>query len=193
MQGSSIALNKFLNDRSNKQLLSIVLLGYSIFLIVIFTIFIPTANQMDKTGYSIDDFQLAQTPENMSNILEAWENILDVVILQLWGDYFFILGGLIGNLAIFLFFIKNLENQYKIVGILGLIFTFFSRSADIIENFFSLLIVYNPTSYPPFLVSLTSFFATIKFLFVAIVYFLMSICIILVIYNLIKRKFRNMD
>jgi hypothetical protein len=178
------SVNSLVNRLANRTALELIISALFGYILVIFTVifvFIPTGERMGSAGYSIVDYQLAWFTGNMAQILNAWTSLQEVLIYQLWADYIFIIGGLIGDISLFLIFAKFLDEKWQLIAFVGLGSAFLAHLFDALENIFGLLIAYNPLSYNEMFVLVQSFFALLKFILLPFVYGMMVVCIFLLI------------
>ena len=163
--------------------------GLLIILLVVGTVFVESAVKMEPTGYSIFDFQGAWTKQRSDQILSAWINILDVVLIQTYWDYFFILGNVLLSLGLLGFLGNILMNKSsRKLALLGIGFSLIGGLFDAIENIWTILILTNPSSYPEIWIQLVSFFAQSKFIISYFKYGIIICVLILVVLEKIRGR-----
>ena len=162
--------------------------GLLILVLVVGTVFIESAARMEPTGYSIFDFQGAWTKQHSDQILSAWVNILDVVLLQTYWDYLFILGNVLLSVGLLGFLGNILLSQHsRKLALLGIAVSIIGGLLDALENIWTILILYNPSSYPEIWIQLVSFFAQSKFILSYFKYGIL-ICVLILV---VLEKFRH--
>jgi hypothetical protein len=181
---------KTLTDRSERQLISTILIAYTVFSMIILLVFVPTSLVISKSGYSTSDLQEATTSQEVETILSTWSEVKPIIYLQYLADYIFLFSGLIGNCGIFILLGKKIkENGNILLPLVGFLSVFLSRGLDALENTLTLILIVFPDSYPEFILNILPFIPSIKFGFVGIVYTL--ILLTLVYYLILKWKRRN--
>ena len=165
-----------LTDQPINRLVAIILIAYSVFILIILIVFVPTSSLISDTGYSTSDLQQATNSEEVELILGAWEGILSIVYFQYLGDFIFLFSGLLGNTAIFVLLGKKIKEYGSILlPFVGFFMVFLSRGADALENTLTLLIIAFPDYYPKLILSILPAVPIVKFTFVGIVYLLIII------------------
>jgi hypothetical protein len=163
--------------------------GLLLLILVVGTVFVESAVKMEPTGYSIFDFQGAWTKQRSDQILSAWTNILGVVIIQTYWDYFFILGNVLLSLGLLGFLGNILMNKSsRNLALLGIGLSMIGGLFDALENIWTILILTNPNSYPEIWIQLVSFFAQSKFIISYFKYSIIFCILILVILEKIRGR-----
>jgi len=164
--------------------------GLLILVLVVGTVFIESAARMEPTGYTIFDFQGAWTKQRSDQILLAWINILDIVLLQTYWDYLFILGNVLLSVGL-LGFLGNILSSplSRKLAFLGIAVSIIGGLFDSFENIWTILILSNSSSYPEIWIQLVSFFAQSKFILSYFKYgILICVLILVVLENFKARK-----
>ena len=175
-------------DTSRRIHVAIFASGLLILVLVVGTVFIESAARMEPTGYTIFDFQGAWTKQRSDQILLAWINILDIVLLQTYWDYLFILGNVLLSVGLLGFLGNILLSQHsRKLALLGIAVSIIGGLLDALENIWTILILYNPSSYPEIWIQLVSFFAQSKFILSYFKYGILICVLILVVLEKFKR------
>lgn len=131
--------------------------------VIINLIFSDYNATLNPTGYTILDFEFSWTTEQMDLVLVAWDPYIDTAILFLWVDMiypvFYVL--LLTGLSLMTTPKTDPGAKAQKIAFYSAIIAGF---CDWIENIASLLILYNPNTYPEILVFIVSIFALIKFI-----------------------------
>jgi hypothetical protein len=176
-----------LTDHPTKRIAGVALIAYSVFFLIILFVFIPTSTVISSTGYSTSDLQQATTAEDVTLILNTWQEVVPTIYFQYIGDYIFLLSGLLGNGAIFALLGKKIkENGNIFLPFVGFITVLLSRGSDALENTLTLILITFPDSYPRVILSILPYVPIVKFTFFGIVYLL--IIISLIYYMLLRNK-----
>mgnify|MGYP000639852082 CR=1 FL=1 len=143
--------------------------------------FVPVTRQIETSGYSTSDLQDETTRPEVDTILQAFEPVMDSVVLLSGLDYLFIFAGF------FLFFSLNsiamhtLEGHGRLVLIpkIGMVLTLFSRLFDALENLWVILIYTDPDGYATVLITLMNNSETVKWALVNVEYPTLGLGIVL--------------
>jgi hypothetical protein len=145
--------------------------------------FIPVTREIETSGYSTADLQEATTRTDVDTVLQAFEPVMDSVVLLSVLDYLFILAGFFLFFSLHSLVMKRLWVADRLVLIpkLGMVLTVCSRLLDSLENFWVILIYSNPDSYPTALIGLTNATQSAKWLAVSVEYPTLGLAIVLVL------------
>lgn len=119
----------------------------------------------------------------MDAILQAFEPVMDSVVLLSVLDYLFIIAGFFLFFSLHSLVMKRLsfDDRLVLVPKLGMVLTVCSRLLDSLENLWVILIYSNPDSYPTALISLMNTTQSAKWLVVTIEYPTLGLAIVLVL------------
>jgi hypothetical protein len=164
-----------------------MIIGMSLYFGTIFFVFIPTEAILNQHGYSIFDFQMSWYNQNTANILQNWSGVLDVAVYQTLMDFFFIFGGMLflGSIYILLIKLTSIQRLRSFL-LIGFWFVDIGALSDVIENVFSLLILFDPQNYPRLFEFFVTFLATLKFFILPFEYGILILALLLVLGEKLK-------
>ncbi|WP_435320332.1 hypothetical protein [Haloarchaeobius sp. TZWSO28] len=159
----------------------VAIVSFCTFVGVIVLGFVPVTRQIETSGYTTTDLQDATTRAEVDTILQAFEPVMDSVMLLSVLDYVFILAGFFLFFSLHSLVLNALEFHGGLVLIpkLGMVLTFFSRLLDSLENLWVILIYTNPDDYATILISLVNVSETLKWTLVRVEYPTLGIAIAL--------------
>jgi hypothetical protein len=134
--------------------------------------FVPVTRRIESSGYSTTDLQDATTRAEVDTILQAFEPVMDSVMLLSLLDYLFIVAGFFLFFSLHSLVLNALAFHDRLVLIpkVGMVLTFFSRLLDSLENLWVILIYTNPDDYATILISLVNVSETLKWMLVSVEY-----------------------
>jgi hypothetical protein len=143
--------------------------------------FVPVTRQIETSGYSTSDLQAATTRAEVDTILQAFEPVMDAVVLLSALDYLFILAGFFLFFSLHSLALHALEAHHGLTLIpkLGMGLTVFSRLFDSLENLWVILIYSNPEDYATLLITLMNVSETVKWTLVSVEYPMLGFAIVL--------------
>ncbi|WP_227133095.1 hypothetical protein [Halorubellus salinus] len=143
--------------------------------------FVPVTRRIETSGYSTTDLQAATSRAEVDAILQAFEPVIDAVVLLSVLDYVFILAGFLLFFSLHSLSMKTLAAYDTLVLVpkLGMSLTVLSRLLDALENLFVILIYTNPDDYATVLIDLTNAAETLKWTVVSVEYPTLGIAIAL--------------
>lgn len=161
----------------------VAVVSFCIFVGTIVLGFVPVTREIETSGYSTADLQEAKTRAEVDTTLEAFEPVMDSVLLLSMLDYLFIVAGF------FLFFSVHslvmwrlsFRNRLVLVPKIGMVLTVCSRLLDSLENLWVILIYSNPDNYPTTLIGLMNTTQSAKWLVVAVEYPTLGMAVVLVV------------
>ncbi|MFC4357226.1 hypothetical protein ACFO0N_04595 [Halobium salinum] len=155
--------------------------SFCVFVGVIVLGFVPVTRQIETTGYSTTDLQAATTRAEVDAILQAFDPVMDSVMLLSILDYVFIVAGFLLFFSLHSIALKTLEfhDWLGLIPKVGMGLTFFSRLFDSLENLWVILIYTNPDDYATILISLMNASETVKWALVSVEYPTLGIAIAL--------------
>jgi len=123
----------------------VAIISFCVFVGTIVFGFVPVTREIETSGYSTADLQEATTRTDVDAILQAFEPVMDSVVLLSVLDYLFIIAGF------FLFSRSTLsmkrlsfDDRLVLVPKLGMVLTVCSRLLDSLENLWVILISLKP-------------------------------------------------
>jgi hypothetical protein len=161
----------------------VAIISFCIFVGTIIFGFVPVTREIETSGYSTADLQESTTRTDVDTILQAFEPVMDSVVLLSVLDYLFILAGFFLFFSLHSLVMKRLSFDDRLVLIpkVGMVLTVCSRLLDSLENFWVILIYSNPDSYPTVLISLMNTTQSAKWLVVTVEYPTLGLAIALVL------------
>jgi len=159
----------------------VAIISFCVFVGTIVFGFVPVTREIETSGYSTADLQEATTRTDVDAILQAFEPVMDSVVLlcaRLPLYHRWVLSFLAHSLVM-----KRLsfDDRLVLVPKLGMVLTVCSRLLDSLENLWVILIYSNPDSYPTALISLMNTTQSAKWLVVTIEYPTLGLAIVLVL------------
>jgi len=161
----------------------VAIISFCVFVGTIVFGFVPVTREIETSGYSTADLQEATTRTDVDAILQAFEPVMDSVVLLSVLDYLFIIAGFFLFSRSHSLVMKRLsfDDRLVLVPKLGMVLTVCSRLLDSLENLWVILIYSNPDSYPTALISLMNTTQSAKWLVVTIEYPTLGLAIVLVL------------
>ncbi|EMA66194.1 hypothetical protein [Halorubrum kocurii] len=161
----------------------VAIISFCMFVGTIIFGFIPVTREIETSGYSTADLQESTNRTGVDTILQAFEPIMDSVVLLSMLDYLFIVAGFFLFFSLHSLVMQRLSFDDRLVLIpkLGMVLTVCSRLLDSLENFWVILIYSNPDSYPTVLISLMNTTQSAKWLVVTVEYPTLGLAIVLVL------------
>jgi len=150
----------------------VAIISFCVFVGTIVFGFVPVTREIETSGYSTADLQEATTRTDVDAILQAFEPVMDSVVLLSVLDYLFIIaaGSFFFSLLSLVMKRLSFDDRLVLVPKLGMVLTVCSRLLDSLENLWVILIYSNPDSYPTALISLMNTTQSAKWLVVTIEY-----------------------
>ncbi|CDK37931.1 hypothetical protein [Halorubrum sp. AJ67] len=161
----------------------VAIISFCVFVGTIVFGFVPVTREIEVSGYSTADLQEATTRADVDTILQAFEPVMDSVVLLSVLDYLFIVAGFFLFFSLHSLVMKRLSFDDRLVMVpkLGMVLTICSRLLDALENLWVILIYSNPDSYRIALISLMNTTQSAKWLVVTIEYPTLGLAIALVV------------
>ena len=161
----------------------VAIISFCIFVGTIIFGFVPVTREIETSGYSTADLQESTTRTDVDTILQAFDPVMDSVVLLSVLDYLFIVAGFFLFFSLHSLVMKRLSFDDRLVLIpkVGMVLTVCSRLLDSLENFWVILIYSNPDSYPTVLISLMNTTQSAKWLVVTVEYPTLGLAIVLVL------------
>lgn len=143
--------------------------------------FVPVTRRIETSGYSTGDLQEATGRAEVDAILEAFQPVMESVVLLSALDYLFIVAGFFLFWSVHAVAIDLLQGRTSLVLVpkVGMVLTFVSRLLDALENLWVILIYANPESYPTALIGLMNGTQSAKWAFVTLEYAALGLVIVL--------------
>ncbi len=140
-----------LKEKPNTKLLTIIFIVSLLLSIISIAIFFPLIMADFPEGATLMDIKAAWTVENMNAIIEAWDGVnsplVDQMIFVHYVDLFFMVfygTAIFSGLLLVSRGLSKAEKLQKIYIVIALISTL-SVIADLVEEIFLLLMLFNPT------------------------------------------------
>lgn len=176
-------MQKILNYAKNHSVqyhMVLMIIGLVGYISIIIFGFAPTSELIQQSGYSTDDLQNAASISEVNIILDAWVNIMPIIIRLSVLDYLFILMGLVLFISIHSLVIRAIPctKKFVFVPIIGIFVTFLSRTLDAFENLWTILIYSNPDNFSFNLISLLNFTTMFKWIIVGFEFIMLILSII---------------
>ncbi|WP_418284860.1 hypothetical protein [Halorubrum sp. DTA46] len=145
--------------------------------------FVPVTRQIETSGYSTADLQAATSRTEVDTILQAFEPVMESVMLLSVLDYIFIVAGFFLFFSLHSLSLKTLavHNRLVLIPKVGMVLTVVSRLLDSLENLWVILIYTNPDDYATVLIDLMNISESWKWVIVSIEYPTLGIAIVLVL------------
>jgi|AntDeeMinimDraft_5_1070356.scaffolds.fasta_scaffold12850_1 hypothetical protein len=161
----------------------VAIISFFVFVGTIVFGFVPVTRDIEATGYSTAELQEETTRSEVDTILQAFEPVMDSVVLLSVLDYVFIVAGFLLFFSLHSLAMKRLtfDDRLVVVPKLGMLLTVCSRLLDALENLWVILIYSNPDSYPTALISLMNTTQSAKWLVVTVEYPTLGLAIVLVL------------
>lgn len=161
----------------------IAFISFCVFVGTIVFGFVPVTRDIETSGYSTGDLQEATTRTEVNTILQAFEPVMDSVVLLSALDYLFVVAGFFLFFSLHSLVMKRLsfDDRLVLVPKLGMLLTVCSRLLDSLENLWVILIYSNPDDYPTILIGLMNTTQSAKWLVVAVEYSTLGLAIVLVL------------
>ncbi|PSQ18279.1 hypothetical protein BRD00_05280 [Halobacteriales archaeon QS_8_69_26] len=143
--------------------------------------FVPVTREIETSGYSTTDLQGATTREEVDAILQAFEPVMEYVVLLSVLDYLFIVAGFLLFFSVHSIALRGLRPHGwpVLVPKVGMLLTVCSRLLDSLENLWVILIYSNPDGYPTVLIGLTNATESLKWAVVAVEYPTLGLAVVL--------------
>lgn len=161
----------------------VAIMSFCIFVGTIIFGFVPVTREIETSGYSTADLQESTSRTDVDTILQAFDPVMDSVVLLSVLDYLFIAAGFFLFFSLHSLVMKRLSFDDRLVLIpkVGMVLTVCSRLLDSLENFWVILIYSNPDSYPTVLISLMNTTQSAKWLVVTVEYPTLGLAIAVVL------------
>ena len=158
----------------------VAVVSFSTFVGVIALGFVPVTRRIETSGYSTADLQAATSRAEVDTILQAFEPVMDAVMLLSVLDYIFIVAGFFLFFSLHSVSLKTLAGHDRLVLIpkVGMVLTVVSRLLDSLENLWVILIYTNPDDYATILIGLMNSSETLKWLVVGVEYPMLGVAIV---------------
>jgi hypothetical protein len=155
--------------------------SFCTFVAVIALGFVPVTRRIETSGYSTADLQAATTRADVDTILQAFEPVMESVMLLSILDYLFIVAGFFLFFSLHSLSLTTLAAHDKLVLIpkIGMGLTVVSRLLDSLENFWVILIYTNPDDYATILIGLMNTSEVLKWTVVGVEYPMLGVAIVL--------------
>lgn len=172
---------RYVDARSAKSHGIVAFVSFCIFVGVIALGFVPVTRQIETSGYSTADLQVATTREEVNTILQAIDPVMESVMLLSILDYVFIVAGFFLFFSLHSISLKALAGHDRLVLIpkIGMGLTVVSRLLDSLENLWVILIYTNPDDYATILIGLMNSSEALKWMVVSVEYPMLGIAIAL--------------
>lgn len=159
----------------------VALISFFVFVGVIALGFVPVTRRIETSGYSTSDLQAATTRASVDTILQAFEPVMDAVMLLSVLDYVFIVAGFFLFFSLHSLALKTLDvhDRLALVPKIGMWLTVLSRLLDALENLWVILIYTNPDDYATILIRLVNVSESLKWLVVSVEYPTLGLAIVL--------------
>ncbi|WP_411964738.1 hypothetical protein [Haloferax sp. YSMS24] len=163
---------RYADARSAKSHGIVAFVSFCIFVGVIALGFVPVTRRIETSGYSTADLQAATTREEVDTILQAFDPVVDSVMLLSILDYVFIVAGFFLFFSLHSVCLKALAGHDRLVLIpkIGMALTVASRLLDSLENLWVILIYTNPDDYATILIGLMNNSEALKWMVVSVEY-----------------------
>ncbi|MFW9942258.1 MAG: hypothetical protein ACFFFT_14565 [Candidatus Thorarchaeota archaeon] len=174
-------LDKFREFPKNRVLYLITLAGFLIILLVEIFVFIPV--EASVPGYGILDYEFAWTSYQVEIIFNIWGSSgIDEQVIAIYWDFLFIVGYVSLAFGLIVIAFRKSEGKLQKIGTIITITPFLTGFLDMIENLFLILMANTPTSVSDPFPLIASLSATLKFgfLFIGIIYFVITIISIVI-------------
>jgi hypothetical protein len=161
----------------------VALISFCVFVGTIALGFVPVTREIETSGYSTAALQAATTRAEVDTILQAFEPVMDAVVLLSVLDYLFIVAGFFLFFSLYSLAMPRLAVDHRLVVVpkVGMLLTICSRLLDSLENFWVILIYTNPENYPTILISLMNTTQSAKWLVVGVSYPTLGLALLLVL------------
>jgi len=159
----------------------VAVVSFCTFVGVIALGFVPVTRRIETSGYSTADLQAATSRAEVDTILQAFEPVMESVMLLSVLDYIFIVAGFFLFFSLHSISLKTLSVHDRLVLIpkIGMGLTVISRLLDSLENLWVILIYTNPDDYATILIGLMNSSETLKWMVVGVEYPVLGIAIVL--------------
>jgi hypothetical protein len=159
----------------------VALVSFFTFVGVIALGFVPVTRRIETSGYSTADLQAATSRAEVDAILQAFEPVMDSVMLLSVLDYIFIVAGFLLFFSLHSLSLKTLAVNDRLVLVpkVGMGLTVVSRLLDSLENLWVILIYTNPDDYATILIGLMNASEALKWMVVGVEYPTLGIAIVL--------------
>jgi hypothetical protein len=155
--------------------------SFCVFVGVIALGFVPVTRRIETSGYATADLQVATTREEVDTILQAFEPVMDSVMLLSVLDYVFIVAGFLLFFSLHSLSLKALAGHERLVLVpkIGMGLTVVSRLLDSLENLWVILIYTNPDEYATVLIALVNNSEALKWMVVSVEYPMLGVAVAL--------------
>jgi hypothetical protein len=159
----------------------VAVVSFCTFVGVIALGFVPVTRRIETSGYSTTDLQAATNRAAVDTILQAFEPVMESVMLLSILDYIFIVAGFLLFFSLHSVSLKTLAGHDRLVLIpkVGMGLTVASRLLDSLENLWVILIYTNPDDYATILIGLMNASEALKWMVVGVEYPTLGIAIVL--------------
>ncbi|MFC7098927.1 hypothetical protein [Halobaculum marinum] len=142
--------------------------------------FVPVTRRIETSGYSTSDLQAATNRAEVDTILQAFQPVMESVVLLSVLDYLFIVAGFFLFFSLHSLAVKTLAGHERLVLIpkVGMWLTVVSRLLDSLENLWVILIYTNPDDYATVLIGLMNTTETVKWTVVGVEYPTLGVAIV---------------
>lgn len=170
---------------------TVAIVSFFTFVGVITLGFVPVTRRIETSGYSTADLQAATSRVEVDTILQAFEPVMESIVLLSILDYVFIVAGFFLFFSLHSLSLKTLAVHDRLVLIpkIGMGLTAISRLLDSLENLWVILIYTNPDDYATILIDLTNSSETLKWAIVGVEYPMLGIAIALALLTRLSSLF----
>lgn len=181
LEALSRPVERYADARSARTHGVIAAISFCIFVGVIAFGFVPVTARIETSGYSTADLQEATSRAEVDTILQAFEPVMESVVLLSILDYVFIGAGFFLFFSLHSIVLKTLADYGRLALIpkIGMGLTAVSRLLDSLENLWVILIYTNPDNYATILIGLMNTSQALKWMVVRVEYPMLGIAIAL--------------
>lgn len=174
-------LERYAAARSDRNHGVVAVVSFCLFVGVIVLGFVPVTRRIETSGYSTADLQTATTRAEVDTILQAFDPVMESVMLLSVLDYVFIVAGFFLFFSLHSLSLTVLAGHERLVLVpkIGMVLTVVSRLLDSLENLWVILIYTNPDDYATVLIALTNRTEALKWMVVGVEYPMLGIAIAL--------------
>ncbi|MFC6952421.1 hypothetical protein [Halorubellus litoreus] len=155
--------------------------SFCLFVGVIALGFVPVTRRIETSGYSTSDLQAATTRAEVDAILQAFQPVMESVMLLSVLDYVFIVAGFLLFFSLHSVSLQTLAGHDRLIQVpkIGMGLTVVSRLLDSLENLWVVLIYTNPDEYATVLIGLMNTSEALKWMVVSVEYPMLAVAIAL--------------
>lgn len=150
----------------------VALVSFCVFVGTIAFGFVPVTQRIETSGYSTAELQAATSRAEVDTILQAFDPVMNAVVLLSALDYLFIVAGFFLFFSLHSIVVKQVsfDDRLVLVPKVGMMLTVVSRLLDSLENLWVILLYTNPERYPTFLIPVLNTTQSAKWLVVGVEY-----------------------